>query len=114
MTKPACTKNCECIFHMTGGRHATDCPAYDPGCPTCGSPRPELHPSPPGGHPLRCKDKYHGPTVREKVLQAVFDAIGAAQEDLIEQRHPVINRPAIIKAVERAFDECGMPEEPPA
>ena len=44
MTKPACTKNCECIFHMTGGRHATDCPAYDPGCPTCGSPDPNCTP----------------------------------------------------------------------
>ncbi len=32
-------------MHMTGGRHVIDCPAYDAGCPTCGAPRPELHPT---------------------------------------------------------------------
>jgi len=27
--EPACTLGCWVIFHMTGGRHRTDCPAYE-------------------------------------------------------------------------------------
>jgi hypothetical protein len=30
MTEAACTLNCGAIFHMTGGQHRTDCPAYGP------------------------------------------------------------------------------------
>jgi hypothetical protein len=55
---PKCDKECAAVFHMTGHRHRTDCAAYDdsPGCPTCGAPRPDLHP-----HPTTpCLDAFHG------------------------------------------------------
>ncbi len=29
MIATSCTMNCALIFHMTGGRHRTDCPAND-------------------------------------------------------------------------------------
>lgn len=52
-----CTKNCGAVFHMTGHRHVEGCPLHDPspGCPTCGSPSPALHPSP----YKACTDAFH-------------------------------------------------------
>ena len=29
MTTPACTKQCTLVMHMTGGKHRTDCAAYE-------------------------------------------------------------------------------------
>lgn len=54
---PKCTKECGAVFHMTGHRHVEGCEAYTNGpiCPTCGAPRPDLHPSP---H-KPCPDAFH-------------------------------------------------------
>ena len=55
-----CTRNCKYVFHMTGHRHVLGCQLFDdsPGCPSCGSPKPELHPSP----TKACPDAFHATT----------------------------------------------------